>query len=94
MSLKTFEVLVTQKVKVTVDESKFTPEFIKEFQDNFYSFDGIPEHVEHLAQLGARGIVDDFTTFIEGYGPPKEMGIEVGEGEVEEIEILQPSKAA
>jgi hypothetical protein len=67
-------VLITQAVKVTVDETKFTPEFLDEFQRNFYGFTTIDEHLEHLAQLHARGIADN-DSFIEGYGETSEMGI-------------------
>lgn len=67
-------VQVTQVVRVTIDESKFTPEFMREFQAHFYPFTSIERHLEHLAQLYARGLADNFA-FIEGYGPAKDMGI-------------------
>lgn len=90
MALKTFEVDVTQRVKVTVDEDKFTPKFMEEFRESFYPFYELKQHVEHLAQLTARGGVDPIvTTFIEGYGATKEMGIKVDDGEVVEIEVLR-----
>lgn len=69
-----FEVEVSQIVTVELDESKFTPEFMKEFQDNFYDFMSLRDHACHLAQLYARGIAYD-NKFIEGYGEPKSMGI-------------------
>lgn len=74
MTTKT--VAVEQIVKVTVDETKFTPEFLADFRKSMYPLNTIDDHIEHLAQLYARGIHDSFSTFIEGYGPPKEMGIE------------------
>lgn len=67
-------VLVTQQVSVEVDEARFTPEFMAEFRASMYPFTRIEDHIEHLAQLYARGIYDD-DSFIEGYGPAKEMGI-------------------
>lgn len=73
MTTKT--VLVEQLVEVTVDASKFTPDFLAEFQQSMYPFKDLDAHIEHLAQLYARGLCDDFTKFIEGYGPPDEMGI-------------------
>lgn len=66
---------VTQYVTIQVDEAKFTPEWMEEFRRQFYGFDTIEEHLEHLAQLFARGVVYEFSQFIEGYGPPAEMGI-------------------
>lgn len=60
-------------VKVNVDESKFTPEFMRHFSRYFYEFETIEEHMEHIAYLAARDMLDpDFT---EGYGPLKDMGI-------------------
>lgn len=71
----TKEYEVTGFVRVTVDESKFTPEFMAEFRESFFPYETIEEHLEHLANLFARGVVDNSDTFIEGYGPPQEMGI-------------------
>lgn len=65
---------VSQNVVVTVDETKFTPEFMAEFRASFYPFRTLDRHIEHLAQLHARGIAEN-NQFIEGYGPANEMGI-------------------
>lgn len=73
--MKSFEIDVALQVKVTVDETKFTPEFMAEFRLSISPFYELREHVEHLGQLFARGVVDNSTKFIEGYGPPSEMGI-------------------
>jgi hypothetical protein len=82
-------VAVQQIVKVTVDESKFTPEFMESFRQTMFHFTDIDDHLEHLAQLYARGIHDNLSTFIEGYGPPKEMGIKAQVTDVtEEIMTL------
>ncbi len=79
-------VTVVQSIRVTVDERKFTPEFMREFRDSFYDFDTLNEHIMHLGQLCARGIVDDFS-FIEGYGRANLMGIKfVAEGGHQEID--------
>ncbi len=69
------EVTVTQVVQVSIDETKFTPEFMSEFRESMYPFQTIDEHIEHLGQLFARGIANGFS-FIEGYGEAKFMGIE------------------
>lgn len=77
---------VRQRVAVTVDEAKFDEGFMRDFRKTMYPFDSLDDHIEHLGQLAARGLVDDFSTFIEGYGPPKAMGItfkiESGEQEI------------
>lgn len=67
-------VLVSQLVEVEMDEAKFDAEFMREFVGSFYPYDTIEDHARHLAQLHARGIVDN-SDFIEGYGPAKDMGI-------------------
>lgn len=67
-------VVVSMEVDVTIDESTFTPEFMAEFEANFFPFDTVEEHICHIAQLEAREVLDrDFT---EGYGPLSSMGIE------------------
>lgn len=65
---------VTQIIVVTVDRKKFTNQFMKEFREQFYQFHTVEEHIEHLAQLHARGMADN-TSFIEGYGQATDMGI-------------------
>ena len=77
----TKEVTVTFGVQVTLDETKFTEEFLAEFRKDFYNFNSIDDHAMHLAQLAARGVYNlstfDKTEFVEGYGPIGEMGISV-----------------
>lgn len=70
-------VAVTQYVEVEVDEKKFDDKFINEFARQFYALENIDDHARHLAQLFARGLYDETSDFIEGYGPPKDMGIKV-----------------
>lgn len=69
------EIDVNQMVRVKVDEAKFTPEFMEEFRQYFYDFYTLEDHLQHLAQLTARGIIQT-PCFIEGYGESVEMGIE------------------
>lgn len=74
----TKQVEVTQTVEVTVDETKFTPEWMQSFRETFYKYHTVDDHLKHLGQLEARGLtyqphVDN--TFIEGYGNANEMGI-------------------
>jgi hypothetical protein len=69
-------VRVSQLIEVTVDESKFTPEFMSEFRrETMYSFTLIEDHIAHLAQLYARSLVHDNRDYIEGYGIARDMGI-------------------
>lgn len=70
----TKEIDVLQTVEVTVDEAKFTPEFMEEFRQYLYDFDTVEEHIEHIAQLAARGVIET-PCFIEGYGDSQLMGI-------------------
>ncbi len=64
--------IVSIEVEVEIDDSKFDEAFMAEFRESFYPFYDIERHVEHIAQLEARGMLNDFT---EGYGPIKDMGI-------------------
>jgi hypothetical protein len=66
------KVNVIQVVEVEVDESKFTDEFLSEWQETFYPFTSVNDHILHIAQLEARSFLDDFT---EGYGKIEEFGI-------------------
>jgi len=75
--MRTYTVEVLQTVTVTLDEAKFDDAFMAEFRESFYQFDDIAEHVEHLAQLEARGAVGEYKPFIEGYGEAEEMGIKL-----------------
>lgn len=77
-------VAVTMTIHVTVDERKFTPEFMAEFKESFYNFVSLDDHLEHLAQLHARG---EDSAFIEGYGNAADMGIAF-ELEAVEMEIV------
>lgn len=67
-------VQVTLFIDVTIDETKFNDEFLIDFRKHYYNFHGIDEHIEHLAQMRARGLYDN-GDFIEGYGPTGDMGI-------------------
>jgi hypothetical protein len=67
------KVEVTFLVEVEVDETKFTPEWIADWQKVFYPFNSVEDHIEHIAQMEARDILNP--NFTEGYGPLAEMGI-------------------
>jgi len=73
--MKKYLVKVTQIVEVELDETLFTEEFMEEFRESFCPFYDIEEHACHLGQAYARGLIDYFDAFIEGYGPQSEMGI-------------------
>lgn len=75
MSKTTKTVIVTQYVEVTLDESKFTPEFMEEFREYMYDFESVEEHREHLAQMYACGLCDSYS-YVEGYGNLEDMGVE------------------
>lgn len=73
---------VVRLIEVTVDESKFTPEFMGEFRRHFYpSFHTISDHADHLAALYASGVIHDLDPdpFVEGYGRLSEFGVEFRE---------------
>jgi hypothetical protein len=70
---------VTAYVEVEIDESKFTPEFMETFRAGFFPFHTVEEHIEHLAQLKARGVIGWEPHFAEGYGRLDEMGIKISD---------------
>lgn len=72
--MQTRTVRVEQIFEVSIDDTKFTPEFMAEFNRTMYRFGSVNRHIEHLAQLYARGIADEYG-FIEGYGKASEFGI-------------------
>ena len=77
--MKTIFVRVTQVVKVDLDETKFTPEFMAEFAGSISDFDCIEQHAEHIGQLAAREVYSfsqhNRKEFVEGYGPIGDFGI-------------------
>lgn len=76
--MKTFDIEVTQIVRVTLDDSKFDEAFMSEFRGSFYPFFTVAEHAEHIGQLVARGICEPTkhsSEFIEGYSESRDMGI-------------------
>lgn len=90
-----FKVIVEQEVTVELDETKFDDAFMQEFRESFYSFFEISDHVEHIAQLQARGVIDADSysgEFIEGYGPSKDMGIKAN-ASVVNIQIVEGQPA-
>lgn len=74
--MKTKVVRVIQEVEITIDETKFDENFLKEFESYMFRAD-LNDHIDHLAILAARGIINDYEEFIEGYGDPIDMGIKV-----------------
>lgn len=48
--MKTYQVQVIQTVLVTIDETKFTEEWMEEFSSCMYPFNTIEEHVKHIAR--------------------------------------------
>ena len=84
-------VTVTQSVVIDVKPEAFTPEFMSEFAETMYPFDTLDQHIEHLAQLAARGILaalpfyDGRPDWIEGYGPAHEFLNSIGFADTETV---------
>ena len=69
---------VNQTVSVEVDESKFTPEFLAEFRENFQELETLDDHYEYLAELYATGRIKGYPSEeVEGYGKLADMGIKL-----------------
>lgn len=70
------EVRVTRFIRISVDPTKFTPEFMAEYSSYITDLETIDEHIEHLAELANRGVIDGGRDQeIEGYGKLSDMGI-------------------
>lgn len=82
------DVVVIHQIVVEIDETKFTPEFLAEFRASMYPFFDVDDHIEHLAQLHARGIADN-GDFVEGYGKLDDFGVKFSvvfvETEIDEV---------
>lgn len=80
---------VTQTIEVEIDEKKFTPEFMQDFRKHFYDFNSVDDHIKHIAQMEARGLIQSEDAFVEGYGNLDAMGIFVStNGQDQEEEIV------
>lgn len=77
---------VVQDFEVIVPDSLLTEEFMAEFRKSFYDFTTKEQHIEHLAQLYARGLADD-DSFIEGYGKGVGIRFLFPSIEVREVEV-------
>lgn len=90
--MKTYTVEVTSIVEVTLDETKFTPEFFAEFNETISDWgDDLAEHAKHLAWVHATGVeaLDGYGAFVEGYGKAADMGISA-KTEGTECEVISP----
>lgn len=81
---KEYFVEVKQTIRVKVDLSNFTDNFMEEFRSYMYNFHTVEDHVKHLAYLYAVGAITS-ESFVEGYG--RLDGIEFYEDE-EEVDII------
>lgn len=88
----TRDVEITRVVRVTVDETKFTPEFLEEFARFITNYDTVDEHITYLAGLHAAGVIDE-SSFAEGYGKLEDFGVRF-EIIADEDRILEEEKAA
>ncbi len=74
-----FRVVRETDLSVTLDADKFTPEFIAEFNSYMFDVPNVEEHARNLA-LQFENYEEQFlppNAFVEGYGSPNDMGIEV-----------------
>ncbi|MBY6244189.1 hypothetical protein [Methylosinus sp. Sm6] len=66
---------VTQIVRVIVDETKFTPEFLAEFAKAITNYDSVDEHICYLARMHVRAEIEPYSR-LEGYGLLHDFGID------------------
>ena len=82
------EARISVWVEVEVDESKFTEEFMQEFRESFFPFYNVQDHIEHLAWLFGTNRINELTNFIEGYGDPKDFGIQFTLIDDDDVELM------
>jgi len=80
--MKTMSFYVTQRIIVSIDESKFTPDLMADFNQCISDFGtdehAIEQHGEHIAMLAADGTCEfNPRDFVEGYGIVRDAGISV-----------------
>ena len=73
----TKNITVTQTISVTVDESKFTPEFMANFSHYMFDCKTIDDHIAYIAKSFATRVVICDEDFLEGYGVLRDLGISV-----------------
>ncbi len=84
--MKKFIVTVIQEVEVTLDESKFTEEFMNDFSKDYHHIEDIEGHARHIAEVIAQD--SGYPNYIDGYGDLEEMGIGVSASNPEtEVEV-------
>lgn len=71
----TQDIDVTIPVTVTVDESKFTPDFIADFREHFYPFHTVDDHIRHIASLAAYGQLGDLPCLLRDMVHRKILGL-------------------
>lgn len=84
--MKKFRVTLTQEVEVTVDETKFTEEFLEEFRRVFYALNTVEEHAAHLGKLRMQEGVYE-SSEVEGYGVLRDFGVSFDNDYDEEPEV-------
>ena len=78
--------IVESYVTVTVDETKFTEEFMDEFRQSFYKFNNLDDHMRYIASLAAGGTVFYGDQFVEGYGHIKDYSIDA---DVDDVDVVE-----
>jgi hypothetical protein len=68
--LRRARIKVSQVIEVYYDPEKFSEEWMKDFRSYMYDFYDVEDHLEHLAQMYARGLIHDVSSMqeAEGYG--------------------------
>ena len=73
-----FFVDVVQRVEVTLDETKFTQEFLADFQRMISPrIKTVEDHARHLGELCARGVITTVYMEVEGYGFLHALGVKL-----------------
>ena len=89
------DITVSIDVDVTLLEEAFTEAFMEEYREMIAPFFDVKDHALHIADLVARGVIDEIEAphrgvdqFVEGYGRIGDFVSRAVVGEVDADEII------
>jgi hypothetical protein len=90
--MKKYHITIETEVTVELDETKFTPDFMRDFSESMYETDDLVGHAKRLAEWRANGVIESDADFQEGYGKLTDMGIKtrVECSDIMDVEEVKP----
>lgn len=73
--MKSFNLTVETDIELIIDETRFTPEFLKEYAETIGGCHNLEDHLKNLSVLITRGQISSDRDFVEGYGVLRDFGV-------------------